>query len=370
MTTVPVANPGASYRAHRDEIDRALLGVAGSGWYIMGEAVASFEGAFGRYVGADYCISAATGTDALVLILRAMGIGPGDSVVTVSHTAVATVSAIDSVGAHPVLVDVGEDDFTLSPDHLERTLETWSGPPVRAVIPVHLYGHPADLDRILDIAGRHGVPVIEDCAQAHGAQYGGRTVGAFGVAAAFSFYPTKNLGALGDGGAVVTSDEGLAEACRLLKQYGWRERYVSEAPGLNSRLDEMQAAVLSVKLGHLDADNDRRRAIADAYRSLGSDGRIVHPSERTGVRHVYHQYTVRSEARDSLAEHLRHRGIGTAVLYPVPVHLQPAYAGRVSVGPGGLPVTERLPASILCLPVWPELSDGERDRVIEALLAF
>ncbi len=370
MTMIPVANPGAAYRAHREEIDEALGRVARSGWYIMGEEVSAFEHEFAAFVGADHCISAATGTDALVLILRAMGIGPGDAVVTVSHTAVATVSSIDLVGAHPLLVDIDEADFTMSPDHLDEALSTWSGPPVKAIVPVHLYGHPADLDRIMEIAGRYGVPVVEDCAQAHGASYRGRSVGTFGVAGAFSFYPTKNLGALGDGGAVVTSDAALDARCRLVKQYGWQQRYVSEIPGINSRLDEIQAAVLRVKLKYLSADNGRRVNLADAYRTLGANPRIVPPGVKPGSGHVYHQYVVQSDQRDRLETHCRDRGVGTSILYPLPVHRQPAYAGRVSLGPGGLPVTERVPERILCLPVWPEMSDGQRDAVVGALREF
>ncbi len=365
MTPIPVANPGAAYRARKAEIDAAVRRALDSGWYIMGPEVDAFEREFAAFVGSARCVSVGNGTDAIELILRGLGIGPGDAVVTVAHTAVATVTAIDLVGARPLLVDVDPVDFTMDPGHLERTLAAWSGPPVRAIIPVHLYGRPADMDAILGIAARHGIPVIEDCAQAHGATFGGRNVGTLGVAASFSFYPTKNLGALGDGGASVTSDPDLDARMRLLKQYGWKQRYISDIPGLNTRLDEVQAAILRAKLPHLTGDNARRRAIAAALRG---NGRVEHPRDAEG--HVYHQYVVRSAERDALAAHLHAHGVGTAILYPVPVHLQPGYADRVSLGPGGLPATERAAREILSLPVWPELEAGQVETIAQALRGF
>ncbi|MDA8117609.1 MAG: DegT/DnrJ/EryC1/StrS family aminotransferase [Actinomycetota bacterium] len=351
------------------QIDEAVGRVLKSGWYIMGREVQAFEEAFASFLGASHCTSTGSGTDALVLILRALGIGPGDAVVTVSHTAVATVAAIDLVGACPVLVDVDPVSFTMSTEHLAATLGAWSGAPIRAIIPVHLYGQPAELGPIMELAARYGAWVIEDCAQAHGATYRGRPVGTIGIAGVFSFYPTKNLGAFGDGGAVITSDSGLAQQCALVKQYGWRTRYVSEIPGMNTRLDEVQAAILRVKLEHLPGGNARRQAIASAYQNV-SIGGVAHPGRLLDREHVFHQYVVQAEERDRLRSHLSAQKVGTAVLYPVPVHKQPGYAGRVKVGPGGLPATESICKRILSLPIYPEMTADDISQVISALSSF
>ncbi len=370
MTVIPVANPGAGYRALKAEIDAAAIRALESGWYVMGTEVAAFEREFAEWVGTAECVTVGSGTDALVLILRAMGIGPGHAVLTVSHTAVATVTAIDLVGARPVLVDVDPDRFTMSPDHLERSISGWKGEPIMAIVPVHLYGHPAEMDEILAIGARHQIPVIEDCAQAHGATYNGRAVGTMGVAGAFSFYPTKNLGAMGDGGAVTTSDAGVAERCRLQKQYGWRERYISLTNGMNTRLDELQAAILRVKLKSVHKQNLRRREIAQTYAFAGRNTRIRHPSTASGVQHAFHQYVVMSDDRPALQAHLEANGVGSAILYPMPVHLQPGYERRVAVGAGGLPATEALCKRILSVPVYPELTGEECERVRGALKTF
>jgi dTDP-4-amino-4,6-dideoxygalactose transaminase len=350
---IPVANPRASYLAHKDEIDGAIAAVLERGQFILGEEVSRFEEEFAAYVGASFAIGVASGTDALEIALRACGIGAGDAVLTVSNTAVATVAAIERTGAAVVFADVDEATYTIDPESIERTITAYEGAPIRAIVPVHLYGHPAPMRRIVEIASAHGLRIIEDCAQAHGASIGGRRVGTFGDAAAFSFYPTKNLGALGDGGAVVTNDAAIAERIRAFRQYGWRERYVSEIRGWNSRLDELQAAVLRVKLRYLEGENDRRRAIANAYG--------VAPIA-AGCRHVFHQYVVRSARRDAFRRVMSDRGIDTAILYPVPVHLQPAYLARVS-----LPVTERLSREIVSLPVFPELTDFDVARICDAL---
>ena len=280
---------------------------------------------------------------------------PATPCVTVSHTAVATAAAIESCGAAPVFVDVDPRRFTMDPGDLERTVRSSRMPAVKAVVPVHLYGHLADMDAICEVARRHGLRVVEDCAQAHGSALEGKKAGTFGDAAAFSFYPTKNLGALGDGGAVVTGDPGVADTVRLLREYGWKDRYVSAIPGGNSRLDEIQAAVLRAKLPHLDADNEARRALAAVYDSRLRGGGVELPSSAPGCEHVYHQYVIRTPGRDALRACLRDLGIGTLVHYPVPVHHQPAYRGR-RTGPGGLPNTESLAAGILSLPMFPELS--------------
>ncbi|HYO07474.1 MAG TPA: DegT/DnrJ/EryC1/StrS family aminotransferase [Tepidisphaeraceae bacterium] len=370
QTFILPADPKASYLAHRDAIDAAVRRVMEGGWYILGPEVSAFEHAFAGYVGTTHAVGAGSGTDALHLALRAAGIGAGDTVATVSHTAVATVAAIELAGARPLLVDIDPATFTVDPQHLADALRRPEGRRVRAVIVVHLYGHPADMPAILDIARRHDLMVIEDCAQSHGATLLGRRTGTWGHAAAFSFYPTKNLGALGDGGAIVTNDPALAERARALREYGWRDRYVSDLAGMNTRLDELQAAVLRAKLPHLDAENARRRAVATAYDAALAGSNVHAPPCRGDVEHVYHQYVVRAPERDALQAFLKQRGIGTAVHYPQPVHLQPAYRDRALAAPGGLPHTERACREILSLPMHPHLSADAAARVCDALQAW
>jgi dTDP-4-amino-4,6-dideoxygalactose transaminase len=355
---IPPVDLRAGYQAHKAEIDAAVQRVLESGHYILGREVEAFEAEFAAYVGVRYAIGVANGTDALELALRAAGVGPGDLVFTVSHTAVATVAAIERSGAMPVLVDIEPDTFTMDPHALERALATVRGGRPAAVVPVHLYGHPADMTAITAIARRHGLVVIEDGAQAHGAVWRERRVGAWGHLGAFSFYPTKNLGALGDGGAVVTDDPALAERVRLLRQYGWRQRYISEVPGVNSRLDELQAAVLRVKLRHLDAANARRRAVAGLYTRLLADLDLVLPIARPEAEHVYHQYVVRTPCREALQAWLAADGIGTLIHYPEAVHQQPAYSGRLPLA-DGLHCSEQAAAQVLSLPMYPELSDDQ-----------
>lgn len=363
---IPQTDPKAAYLAQRREIDAALARVLQGGRYILGDEVAGFERAFAGYIGARHALGVANGTDALVLALRALAIGAADFVVTVPHTAVATVAAIELAGAKPLLIDIDPATYTMDVAELARVL---AAPPGRiaAIIPVHLYGQAADLDAIVPLARRHGVPVLEDCAQCHGAALAGRRLGSIGDIAAFSFYPTKNLGALGDGGAVVTSDDALAERIRALREYGWRERYVSDIAGMNSRLDELQAAILAVKLAALDADNARRAAIADAYDAGLADLPLERPMRRRGASHAFHQYVVRSPQRDRLREALAQRGIGSNIHYPVPVHLQPAYRGRVGMGPSGLRESERAAREVLSLPIYPQLADAAVTRVVAAL---
>jgi dTDP-4-amino-4,6-dideoxygalactose transaminase len=357
------ANPRLNYLAHKAEIDAAVMGVLEGGWYILGKEVSSFEEEFAACVGAKAAVGVASGTDALELALRACGVGPGDAVVTVAHTAIATLSAIDLAGATPILADVDPATHTMDPDRLESALVGLKGSRIKAVIPVHLYGHPADMAAIMEIAQRYGLYVIEDCAQSHGAKWNGRATGTWGHVGAFSFYPTKNLGALGDGGALVTDDPDLAEKARLLRQYGWRERYVSDLPGMNSRLDEVQAAILRVKLRSLNAENERRRHVARTYARLLEGCALELPQERDGAYHVFHQYTLRSADRDDLRAYLQSHAIGTAILYPVPAHRQPGYADRVVVGSGGLERTETLCGEILSLPMYPELTDEQVEDI-------
>ena len=356
-------NPQAQYLAHKVEIDEAIGRVLASGWYVLGKEAEAFEREFAAYVGAGHAIGVGSGTEALHLALKACEIGIGDEVITVSHTAVATISAIELAGATPVLADVEDAYCTLDPALLEQLIT----PRTRAIIPVHLYGQAADLDPIMEIARRHGVTVIEDCAQAHGARYRGRPVGSFGALACFSFYPTKNLGAIGDGGMVVTSDAALAEKVRLLREYGWAERYVSHVAGWNSRLDELQAAVLRVKLRYLDADNAARGRIAAAYGAALAGCGLRLPETRPGSSHVFHLYVVRSAEREALRLHLQRAGIAAGIHYPVPVHKQPAYISRF---PASLPVTERAANEVLSLPIYPELGDAELSTVIDAVLGF
>jgi dTDP-4-amino-4,6-dideoxygalactose transaminase len=291
-------------------------------------------------------------------------------VITVSNTAVATVSAIDLAGATPLLVDVGTATFTLDPRRLEQAIASHRGGRLRAIIPVHLYGHPADMGAITSIARLHDLRIIEDCAQSHGASLDGRRTGTWGDLAAFSFYPTKNLGALGDGGALVTDDADLAAKARALRQYGWRERYISDTAGMNTRLDEIQAAILRVKLPFLEAENRRRGELARLYGAALEGTRVTTPEPEETVQHAYHQYTVRTRNRDGLREFLRAHGIGTAILYPLPIHQQPGYRDRVVIGNGGLGRTEELCREILSLPVYPELTDDQVRRVGELVASW
>jgi dTDP-4-amino-4,6-dideoxygalactose transaminase len=368
MSDAPVLqnDPKAAYLAQRAAIDAAIAGVLDSGWYILGREVAAFEQEFATYIGRAHGVGVANGTDALVLALRACGVGPDDYVATVSHTAVATVAAIELAGARPLLVDIDPATCTLDAGELERVL---AAPPgrVAAIVPVHLYGQAANLDAILPLARRHGAWLVEDCAQCHGAMLEGQRLGSFGDVASFSFYPTKNLGALGDGGMVVTGDDALAERLRALREYGWRERYVSDIVGMNSRLDELQAAVLRVKLAALDADNARRQAIAAEYDAGLSGLDLQLPARRPGATHVFHQYVVRASWRDALRQALKARGIGTNIHYPVPVHLQPAYAGRLAQGPSGLACSELAAVEVLSLPMYPQLEASQVARVITAV---
>jgi dTDP-4-amino-4,6-dideoxygalactose transaminase len=366
---IPQTSPGAGVQERRAEYEEAISGVLGSGRYILGPAVERFEREFAAYLGSGHCVGVASGTDAIELALRGLGVGRGDAVLTVSHTAVATVAAIVRIGAVPVLVDIDETTYTMDPKDLERTLlQLPAGLVPRAVVPVHLYGAMADMPAILSVARASGLVVVEDCAQAHGAELGGRKAGTFGDAAAFSFYPTKNLAALGDGGAVVTSDSAAAAANRELREYGWRERYVSERHGVNSRLDELQAAILLVGLRHLDEDNARRRSIAAVYDRLLRAKGIILPSALRDGTHVYHQYVIRTPGRDLVRRRCEAGGIATGIHYPVAVHQQPAFADG-SIVAASLPVTERVAREIVSLPMYPQLSEAAAERAAQAIAA-
>jgi len=367
---IPQTDPRAGYLAQRIAIDAAIARVLDGGVYVLGREVEVFEAAFADFVGVAHAIGVASGTDAIEIALCACEIGSGDLVFSVSHTAVATIAAIERAGATPVLVDVEPSTYTMAPRELLRALQSPLAGRPAAVLPVHIYGQPAELSALTEIARIHGLRLIEDCAQSHGALYRGRAVGSFGDIACFSFYPTKNLGALGDGGMVVTNDPALAAALREIREYGWRERYVSARAGINSRLDPIQAAILGVKLRSLEADNARRQVIADRYDKGLTGLPLALPARRPQATHVFHQYVIRLAERDALRAALQAGGIGSGIHYPVPAHQQPAYSGRLACGPSGLGVTERAAPQILSLPIYPQISDEAVDRVIAEIRSF
>jgi dTDP-4-amino-4,6-dideoxygalactose transaminase len=373
LPMLPFADPGAGYRALQGEIDAAVARALASGWYILGKEGEAFEAEYAAWLGPDqHAVGCANGTDAIMLILRGLGIGAGSTVVTVSHTAVATVAAIEMAGATPLLLDIDPDTYTMDPDELASVLEAPPPglPPIRAVIPVHIYGQAADLTRIAALCETAGVALIEDCAQCHGATHAGRKLGTIGIAAAFSLYPTKNLGALGDGGVLTSRDKALADRIGAIRQYGWKQRYVSDLVGVNSRLDEVQAAILRVKLKHLDAQNARRRAIAAQYDAALAGTGLTPPVRRAEAEHVFHLYVLRHPDRDAIMARLKAQGIGTGIHYPVPVHAQPAYAGRVALGPAGCAETAQAAREVFSLPMYPELTEAQVARVCEAIRAL
>jgi dTDP-3-amino-3,4,6-trideoxy-alpha-D-glucose transaminase len=339
------------------DLDGAFKRVLRSGWFILGQEVESFEAEFAAYCGVKHCIGVASGTEALQLALLACGIGPGDEVITVSHTAMPTALAIAATGAIPVFVDIDEQSYTLRPDQLAEALS----PKTRAILPVHIYGHCADMDAIQEFASRHNLYVIEDAAQAHGSSYKGRKAGSIGYVGCFSFYPTKNLGACGDAGAVVTNDAELAARLRRLRNYGESRKYRNEVMGYNSRLDELQAAILRVKLPQLEHWNESRRNLARCYVS-GLEERFSAPTVKPGCVHGYHLFVIQSEERDKLQEHLRANDIDTLIHYPIPCHLQPALR-NIKHRCCNLSVTERLAQSILSLPMFPTLSTRQVEHV-------
>jgi dTDP-4-amino-4,6-dideoxygalactose transaminase len=363
--SIPLINPRASYLACKDEIDAAITRVMESGRYILGQEVSAFEQEFTAYIGVRYGIGVGSGTEALHVALQACGVKPGDEVITVSHTAVATVAAIQLCGARPILVDIDPHTFVIDANQIESAITSRT----KAIIPVHLYGNMAEMQIIRSIADRHGLQIVEDCAQSHGASYRGQKSGVWGNIAAFSFYPTKNLGALGDAGMVVTNDPELGDRVRLLREYGWRQRYVSEIPGLNSRLDELQAAILRVKLRYLDRWNEERRKKAKTYTEMLAPLGVICPSEGLGVKHVYHLYVIRTRERDALQIFLKEKGIETLIHYPIPIHLQKAYE-NLGYRQGDLPMTEQCSSEILSLPLFPEIKESEMEEVIQSIRCF
>jgi dTDP-4-amino-4,6-dideoxygalactose transaminase len=347
---------------YREELQDVIARALNAGRYVLGEELDRFETTFASYCGTRFAVGVASGTDAITIALQAAGVVPGDEVITAANTCVPTIVGIEGAGARPVLVDCEETTYTLDPALIEEAIT----PRTRAIVPVHLYGQCADLDQILGLAQRYGINVVEDCAQAHGAEYDGRRAGSFGLAGAFSFYPTKNLGALGDGGAVVTNDADIAARARLLRNYGERERFEHVLRGRNSRLDALQAALLTAKLKHLDGWNERRRVLAGRY-SSALDGSIPSvPLEAERRRHVYHLYVIRVRQRDRFRRALADMGVETAIHYPTPVQRQPAYSDLMPVG-RSLATSERLAAEIVSLPLYPDLSDDEARRVASAV---
>jgi dTDP-4-amino-4,6-dideoxygalactose transaminase len=364
---VPMVDLKAQYARIRNDVDAGIARVVSGTGFIKGEDCGLFEQEFAAFCGAKAACGVANGTDALTLALKAYGVGPGDEVVTVANTFVATGEAVLLNGATPVWVDVDPATYTMDPAKLERAI----GARTKVILPVHLYGHPADMRAILEIASRHGLPVLEDAAQAHGAEVDGTRAGALGHAACFSFYPGKNLGAYGDAGTVVSNDEAFIARVREVANHGsGAEKYSHRVPGTNSRLDSIQAAVLRAKLPHLDAWNRERAERAQAYTTAlaGIEG-VVLPTVRAGAKSAWHLYTIRVPARDDLAAHLKAQGIATAVHYPRPLHLQPAMAaagGR----PGQLPVSESLCREVLSIPLYPELPLEEVARIADGVRTF
>ena len=358
---IPFVDFEREYVELGEEVSQAIQRVLRSGWFILGEQVEKFEEEFSKYVGSRFGIGVNSGSDALYLAVKAMGISSGDEVITVSHTMISTVDAITRNGAKPVFVDIEPDTYLMNASEIEGKITART----RAIIPVHLYGHSADMDSIMEIAERYDLCVIEDACQAHGAEYKPRKVGSMGDVGCFSFYPTKNLGAYGDGGMAITSDKELAESLRKLRNYGQSKRYYHDFIGVNSRLDEIQAAVLRVKLKYLDKWNEKRRKIAKLYDEILENTDVTVPIEREYAKHVYHLYVIRHKKRDKLQQYLLRNGIHTLIHYPIPVHWQKAYTNS-----NRLPVTEKVCKEILSLPIYPFLKEEEVEIVSRYLREY
>lgn len=362
---VDLVDLGAQYRSIRDEIDGAIQRVLDNTSFILGDEVRQFEAAWAAAAGAGGAVGVSSGTAAIELSLRALGIGPGDEVITTAHTFIATAEAITNVGAKPVFADIDPTTFDIDPSHVEDLI----GDRTRAILPVHLYGQPADMDAIMDIAARRDLWVIEDAAQAHGAAVDGRRVGSIGHLACFSFYPGKNLGAYGDAGAVTGNDPSVLERIRRMRDHGRVTKYEHLEVGFAERIDALQAAILAAKLPHLEAWTEARRGHAARYATLLSGADVVLPTARAGVRHVYHLFVLRSRRRDALLEALRSAGIMAGIHYPIPLHRQPAYIAK-GYGEVSLPHTERAAAEVLSLPMYPELPDEALAHVASVVLDF
>ena len=373
VTVVPFFDLTRQYKKIKSEILSATQRVYEKGRFILGEEVSVFEKEFSHYCGVRYGVGVGSGTDALYLALKAAGIGEGDEVVTVANSFVATALAISFTGAKPLFVDIDSKAYTMDPNSLELLLKREkakkSGQKIRAVLPVHLYGHPADMDSIMEIANRYDLVVIEDACQAHGAKHGTKKVGSLGAMGCFSFYPTKNLGGYGDGGMVVTDHQKYDQKLRLLRCYGERKKYQHILKGHNSRLDEIQAALLRVKLKHLDQWNEERRRKARLYTRMLSPLGLVCPSEKKGVRHVYHLYAIKTRKRDALQAFLKKRGIETLIHYPIPIPLEKAYQ-EMGYRRGDFPLTDQWSRKILSLPFFPEMKESEMEEVAQQIQMF
>jgi dTDP-4-amino-4,6-dideoxygalactose transaminase len=356
------ANPSAQFHSYQGEIEAAMLKVMRGNRYILGVEVEALEFEFADYIGTETAIGVANGTDALELAIRALDIGPGDEVITVSHTAVATVAAIEAAGATPVLVDIEPVYFTLNPAQLQEVLT----PKTKAVIAVHLYGQAADLDAIGQFCAENNLFLIEDVSQAHGGKWKGKRLGSVGHIGCFSCYPTKNLGAIGDAGLVTTNNAKLGNKVRMLREYGWQQRYVSDIVGRNSRIDELQAAVLRIKLRHLDSDNSKRQQLAAQYSTLLSGLAMHLPASRQSSEQVFHLYVIRTRHRQELMQHLKRHEIQAGIHYPIPVHLQPAYKDRVRTA-ANMGVTEQIADEVLSLPMYPELRNQQISEVVQSI---
>jgi dTDP-4-amino-4,6-dideoxygalactose transaminase len=362
MNSVPFVDLKAQYQSIKPQIDAAVLDALDSGQFVLGRYVAAFEEAFAASCQTDYAVGVNTGTSALHLALLAAGVGPGDDVITTPHTFVATAAAIGYTGARPVFVDIDPVSFNIDPAQIEAALT----PHTKAIIPVHLYGQPADMDAIMAIAHRHGLVVIEDGCQAHNAEINGRRVGSIGDMGCFSFYPGKNLGAYGEGGAVTTNNPEFARTIRMLRDWGAERKYHHELKGFNYRLEGLQGAILGIKLPYLEQWTEARRAHAARYNRLLGDSVYTIPVEMSNRRHVYHVYAIRCTERERLQAFLTERGINTGIHYPVPIHLQPCWA-ELGYKAGDFPQAERAAREVLSLPLYPELQPSQQDRVVEAL---
>jgi len=362
---IPFLDLKSQYESIRGEVNHRLQGVIEDCSFILGPEVERFEKAFASYCGVSYCIGVGSGLDALTLSIRALGVQPGDEIIIPANTFVATGLAIIQAGAQPVLVDCCENDFNIDPEKIEAAIT----PATKAIIPVHLYGRLANMKAVCDIANRHGLHVIEDAAQAHGAETGGNHAGGFGTAGCFSFFPGKNLGAYGDGGAVVTNDENLANKIKYLRNYGSKVKYEHEYLGVNSRLDSLQAAVLSVKLQYLDRWSELRRERASWYDKALQIEAITRPSLPSQKEHVWHLYVIRSNFRNELLSFLQQKGIMAQIHYPHPVHLHACFEGKLG-GEGKYPVAEKLSREIISLPIYPELSKEQIDFIAETVKSF
>ena len=362
---IPLVDLTAQYHSIKTEIDSAVNATLESGHFILGPAVSKFEESVASYLGVKNSIGLASGTDALVLALRSLDIGPGDEVIVPAYTFFATASTVISVGARPVFVDIDPQSYLIDIEKIEEAIT----PKTRAIVPVHLYGHPADMDPMLELARSNGLRVIEDNAQAFGAQYKRRKTGSLGDVGCLSFFPTKNLGAYGDGGMAVTNDPALAERIRMLRTHGWKKKYYSEEIGYNSRLDALQAAILQAKLHHLDSWNEKRRELAQRYNEHLAALDLVTPVEHEQSTHVYHLFVIRSARRDELQAFLKEQGVASEVYYPLPPHLS-APCRKLGYTDGDFPHAERASRETLALPLYPELTIHQQDQVIDAIREF